>query len=640
MLVVSTDPAHSLGDCLGRRLSSRPTRVPARRGRLEAVELDADRALERWLSARRGQFRLILDRGTYLDAAEIDRFLDLSLPGVDELIGLVELQRLAGGAPYDRVVVDMAPTGHALRLLGMPATLRRIAAVLDEMQAKHRLIAARLGQAPRADAADALIEEIATTAGQLERALRQHARFTWVLVPEALALEEAKDAVAALEAAGLRVDEIVVNRLTAPPRGCAACTARRCAEQAVLDAAVAWAGDRVVRVIPELPREPRGARPLRAVAARLSRPAPGRRARRPGAAQPLVSLVPGPRRPARPGPADEGWLDRLLPDGLRLLVVAGKGGAGKTSCAAAIALGLARRPGREILLLSTDPAHSLGDVLLAPVGDEERPVPGAPPGLRARELDAERTLALRRDRYRKAVEAFFDALRGGSRFDPAFDRAIVQGLMDLAPSGLDEIFGTLAVVEALFPSEAGRRPYDTVVLDTAPTGHALRLLALPEAALEWVHALMEILLEYRALAGLGELGADLVQAARDLKRLSALLRDPARSRVLAVTRAATVPALETRRLLAALERLQLPLGALVVNALTAGCRHGLRAREEARVVAAYRRAAAADRPDRRSSGRRRCAMILSPSVVPPPRGPAALERWRRAWEVEVQGREP
>ena len=55
-----------------------------------------------------------------------------------------------------------------------------------------------------------------------------------------------------------------------------------------------------------------------------------------------------------------------------------------------------------------------------------------------------------------------------------------------------------------------------VIVDTAPTGHALRLLAMPEAALQWVHALMAILLKYRKVIGLGELGADLVDVAREL----------------------------------------------------------------------------------------------------------------------------
>src|SRR5262249_39067239 len=160
----------------------------------------------------------------------------------------------------------------------------------------------------------------------------------------------------------------------------------------------------------------------------------------------------------------------------------------------AIALG-ERRPDARVLALSTDPAHSLGDALGQVVGDVERPVPGVA-CLFARELDAPAAFAVRRERYRASVDEVFDALLRGSRFEVGAARAVVRGLIDLAPPGLDELFGALSLVEAVLGRE--RPAYDVVVLDTAPTGHALRLLAMPDAALEWVHALLAILLKYRA----------------------------------------------------------------------------------------------------------------------------------------------
>jgi len=303
---------------------------------------------------------------------------------------------------------------------------------------------------------------------------------------------------------------------------------------------------------------------------------------------------------------------------------------GKTSCAAAVALALAERPaGGDILLLSTDPAPSLADALATPVGDEPRPVPGVP-RLHARELDADRALAARRARYRDAVDELFTALRGSSRFDLAFDRAVVRDLIDLAPPGLDELFGILTVIEALFPDAGGTPAYDTVVLDTAPTGHALRLLELPGAVLEWVHTLMAILLKYRKVIGLGgELGLDLVAISRGLKRLVALLADPASTRMVAVTRAAELPRLETRRLLRGARRLAIPVGAVVVNALTPpGCARCRRA------ATTERRALATLRRECRSPARRRCAIIVTPAVAPPPRGRDGLARWRACWELD------
>jgi arsenite/tail-anchored protein-transporting ATPase len=633
VLVVSTDPAHSLGDALDRRLSSRSCLVPTRRGTLRAVELDADGALERWIGARRRRLATIAERGTYLDEEDIERFLHLSLPGVDELIGLVELARLARAAAAEEIVVDTAPTGHTVRLLAMPATLRRIAAVLADMHAKHRFLAESLGAGYRPDAADALIEEIDTEGRTLTALLRDRARctFRWIVLPEMLAVEEAKDGVATLEASGIAVEEIIVNAVSAVAADrCPACAARRASEAGALDAIRRAFAGRAIRMLVARPREPRGVAALRALARDLARsPSRTRHAQplaRGGRRVPTPAVVPpGPRPPMR-------WLEQLAPPGVRLLVFAGKGGVGKTSCAAATALAVAARaPEARVLLLSTDPAHSLGDVLGLALDDEERSMPGAPPGLRARELDADRAFAIRRDRYRKAVDQLFDTLTRGSRMDIAYDREVVQQLIDLAPPGLDELFGALTVIDALLGRDPP--PFDAVVVDSAPTGHALRLLRMPAAALEWVHALLAILLKYRSVMGLGELATDLLEIARDLRRLHELLRDAALARVVAVARAGTLPERETVRLLRAVRGLGITLGGIVVNAVSprscARCRRGALAD---RRLAMRLRAAARGAP--RSAARGRCAMISAPAHFPPPRGVTALSAWAGTWQCD------
>jgi arsenite-transporting ATPase len=680
--VISTDPAHSLGDAVGRRLGPSPRRIATRRGTLEAAELDADRALARWLAGRRRTLSTIAERGTYLDDEDLQRLLRLSFPGVDELMGLVELARLAERGGYEAVVVDTAPTGHALRLLAMPRTLRRIAAVLNDLYAKHLFLADSLGRGYRADAGDRLIEELETDGRQLAERLRDpvRCRFTWLLLPERLALEETRDGVAALAAEGIEVSELVVNRLTPPAPGCPACAARRAEERRVVAEARRVFPRLPLREVPALDDEPRGLGGLRRVATSLT----GARPRAGSGPAPLIDFERGGGAPPRWPPGSRGvtqrsesnvvdqhvgsgvrrqlesnvvdrhvgrgvrrqlesnvvdrharragaehgrsWLDVVAPAGVKLLVFAGKGGVGKTTCATAAALALAaRRPEVAVLLLSADPAHSLGDVLGLAVGDEERAVPGAPAGLRVRELDAGAALARTRERYRRAVEETFDSLLRGSRFDVAYDRQALHGLMDLAPPGLDELFAVLAIVEAL----AERRPpFDVVVLDTAPTGHALRLLEMPATALAWVHALLAILLKYREVVGLGEIAAELVATARRLRELRALLTDPARARVVVVTRAATLPREETTRLLGRLRRLRIAAPAVVVNALTTGeCRRCRRARHgERREVAALGR----HRGTRSSAW----SMISTPAWSPPPRAVAGLQRWSRAWETQ------
>jgi arsenite-transporting ATPase len=173
VLLVSTDPAHSLGDALGVPLTAVPRRVPPSRtlsarprpAPIEAAELDGVEALERWLGPRRAAFERLLLRGTLLDREDIGRLLRLSLPGVDELVALVEIERLAAERRPDLVVVDTAPTGHTWRLLDAPGSIAAAAGVLDAMLARDRQVAAAVGgRAPR-DAADALVEALANDAG-------------------------------------------------------------------------------------------------------------------------------------------------------------------------------------------------------------------------------------------------------------------------------------------------------------------------------------------------------------------------------------------------------------------------------------------------------------------------------------------
>jgi hypothetical protein len=94
------------------------------------------------------------------------------------------------------------------------------------------------------------------------------------------------------------------------------------------------------------------------------------------------------------------------------------------------------------------------------------PVPGGPPGLRARELDAGALFANRRRRYLDAVDHVFAELRGGSRFDLAFDRAVVEDLVDLAPPGIDELLGLLAITDILMPGASSDSQSMVIVVNT------------------------------------------------------------------------------------------------------------------------------------------------------------------------------
>lgn len=610
VLVASTDPAPSLGDAFATPLGPVPRRIPFGRRHVSGVEIDAAKALRRWLKDRRPLLERIAVEGTWLDQDDVTRLLRLSLPGVDELAALLEIERLSTAQRYDLIVVDTAPTGHTLRMLAMPETLYGMAVVFDRMREKHRVMEEALRGAARPAAEDALVEELAATARGLSALVRDRARtrLSWVTLAEPMAVAETLDAIAALTTAGIGVDAVIANRLTpAPATPCGHCSARRALERRALQrlpprTEVGGVGARDT--------EPRGVAALGRIgaelgAARLSR---GRTAR----ARAWKATIAG----ARQAPSD------LLADGARLVLLGGKGGVGKTTCAAALALSAASRwPRRRVLLISSDPAHSLGDVFDAGVSDEAAAVRGGPGNLRVREIDPAAVFAGIRGRYADGIERAFDRIKGSGSFDAAHDRSVMRGLIDLAPPGLDELTAVLEITDAI-----GAEPpaWDLVVMDTAPTGHALRLLEMPALLQQWTRALMSILLKYQAVAGLGEFGEMLLNLSRGLGRLKALLADRDRTIFVAVTRPAALPRLETVRLVRRLTTLGIHVPAVVLNAVGRGtCRRCATMRTaERREIDALRKALA----------HRERQIVVAGAELPPPSGSRSLDRWgRTAW---------
>jgi arsenite-transporting ATPase len=616
VLVASTDPAPSLGDAFDVPLSSRPRRITASRRQLFAVELDAAASFRRWIAARQPLLESIAVNGTWLDDDDVARLIRLSLPGIDELAALFEIAVLARSNRFDHVVVDTAPTGHTLRMLALPATLAGVARVFDAMRDRRREVESALRGRWVEGPEDLLIRELAATAAELHALLRDphRTRITWVTLPEALSVSEAMDATAALAAAGLTVGGWIVNRRTPRRRGrCAHCDAR-----AALEA----------RAVKRLPRhrpllqatahddEPRGVAALRAIAAELG-----------ASRRPEGTLRAAPRwRATLAGPSADAAA--LVEPPTRLVMVAGKGGVGKSTCAAGLALASAERwPERNVLLVSTDPAHSLADVFGVDGGNRLRTAPN----LDVKELDAAAAYATIRAGYATAIDSLFERVAGRSGLDAGHDREVMKQLLDLAPPGLDELAAILDIADTLSAAPAARH---LIVMDTAPTGHALRLLEMPALVHDWVRTLMSILLKYEGIAGLGSLGALLLDLSRRIGHLRTLIADPDRTRVVAVTRAAALPRLETVRLLRRLRRLHVSTPFLVVNAVGRGTCASCRRQSAAdtRELALLR---AALGPPRRAPG-----LLLAPVHLPPPSGLAALRRWTREWRHDQAAPEP
>ena len=154
----------------------------------------------------------------------------------------------------------------------------------------------------------------------------------------------------------------------------------------------------------------------------------------------------------------------------------GKGGVGKTTCSAAFALAASRR-NKRVLLVSTDPAHSTSDIFERHIGGSECELL---PNLSAIEIDADRESA----RYVRDVKRDIERM-----FSPGVVRQAHRQIdMAAASPGLAEVALLDRMIDLIVERE---QLYDLVVFDTAPTGHTLQLLRMPEAMTTWIQALVK-----------------------------------------------------------------------------------------------------------------------------------------------------
>ncbi|PYB72975.1 arsenical pump-driving ATPase [Rhizobium wuzhouense] len=232
----------------------------------------------------------------------------------------------------------------------------------------------------------------------------------------------------------------------------------------------------------------------------------------------------------------------LLQNPTRHLFFTGKGGVGKTSLSCATAIALADQ-GLKILLVSTDPASNLDEMLGLPLGSDPTAVPGVP-GLSAMNIDPE-TAA---EDYRRRV---LDQMAPeATDKDRAAVREQLSGACTTEIAAFDEFVGLLADDNPRF---------DHIVFDTAPTGHTLRLLSLPKAWTGFLEA------NERGASCLGPHSGLKMQEDRFRTALECL-GDPARTTIVLVTRADRGAIREAARTAGELSELGLSNQMLAVNA--------------------------------------------------------------------------
>ncbi|MFQ3318613.1 MAG: arsenite-transporting ATPase [Natronomonas sp.] len=275
-------------------------------------------------------------------------------------------------------------------------------------------------------------------------------------------------------------------------------------------------------------------------------------------------------------------------DAPEYVLYGGKGGVGKTTCAAATGLASAR-DGTATLVVSTDPAHSLSDTL-------ETDVPAEPGRLREDiplygvEIDPE---AAADGPFAPDIdESEAGPGAGAAGTDGDMGAGGMGGAGDMGMGGLEELLGggghplaggampgadEAAAMQLLLEYLDDPR-FDRVVVDTAPTGHTLRLLELPDVMDSMVGRLMAFREKMSGMMGsLGGLFGggdddemeqgvdDLRELSEKIERLRAALRDPSQTDFRVVMVPEEMSVVESERLVGRLEEFGIPVGTVVVN---------------------------------------------------------------------------
>ena len=495
VLLVSTDPASNVGQVFGVTIGNHITAI-ASVPRLSALEIDPQGAAQAYRDRIVGPVRGVLPDDVVNGIEEqLSGACTTEIAAFDEFTGLLTDARLTAG--FDHIIFDTAPTGHTIRLLQLPGAW---SGFLEAGKGDASCLGPLAG-----------LEKQRTQYKAAVQALADPGRTRLVLVARAQAatLREANRTHQELAAIGLSQQYLVINgvlpveALHADPLAAAIHQREALALANMSDALQALPQDR-------LALKPFNLVGLEALRHLLNDT--------PVAASTAPSAVPTPQAPNL-----SQLVDDIAADGHGLVMLMGKGGVGKTTLAAAVAVELAHR-GLPVHLTTSDPAAHLAQTL-----------DGTLDNLTVSRIDPHEVT----ERYRAHVLS-----TKGAKLD-AEGRAMLEE--DLRSPCTEEI----AVFQAFsrIIREAGKK---FVVMDTAPTGHTLLLLDATGAYHRDI------------VRQMGDTGVHFTTPMMQLQ-------DPKQTKVLIVTLAETTPVLEAANLQADLRRAGIEPWAWVINNSLAAC---------------------------------------------------------------------
>ena len=516
-LIVTTDPASNLADVFEQEIGHKITPIQGAPN-LWAMEIDPDQATHEYIDRAMAPIRAAfpvqmvqvmeeqMSGPCTAEVAAFDRFTDfLELPGHN-------------GSSYDVVIFDTAPTGHTLRLLELPAEWSQSIDAASEGSGQTCIGPAAAIQ----DAKNKYERALATMRDSAQTA------FVFVLHPEAIAIKETQRATAELAKLDIHTHRLIINGIIPPQEKANPLFAARAEMQArylkQIEAELRLPAQRMFLLSGEI----KGLEKLREVGRMFF-----------DGAGPALHDITAFSASAFTGSPIEDVLPKITPNGHRRTVFfAGKGGVGKTIASCLTAVWLARQ-GYKTLLLTTDPAAHLGDVLGAPVGDEAAPVPGQL-NLWAAKIDP-----------KTAAEAYKTRI-----LDDARRRGRPEAAIKVIAEELDSPCTEEMAAFDKFIDFASQSDWQAVIFDTAPTGHTLRLIELP---MDWSQQI-----DVKVFASVDTSAADDIAKQR-FGQVIEMMRDPAQSTFAFVLYPESTPILEAWRAAQELGTTGIHAGLVVAN---------------------------------------------------------------------------